>query len=139
MGGERVAEQEVHEEEEEEDWEEKETARTLKRGKLLMHARRGVMEAEELLTAGRLSFPLKPRHVEELRRLKELDMGPKKLPSIQAQAKQLSAVAATSGLPAQVSMEKLRVVQEEVMRVHDQRRRRGVGPLPAVEAQQDKL
>ncbi|CBJ26973.1 hypothetical protein Esi_0051_0060 [Ectocarpus siliculosus] len=134
MGGERVAEQEVHEEEEEEDWEEKETARTLKRGKLLMHARRGVMEAEELLTAGRLSFPLKPRYVEELRRLKELDMGPKKLSSIQAQAKQLSAVAATSGLPAQVSMEKLRAVQEEVMRVHDQRRRRGVGPLPAVEA-----
>ncbi|CAM9298960.1 unnamed protein product [Ectocarpus sp. 6 AP-2014] len=139
MGGERVAEQEVHEEEEEEDWEEKETERTLKRGKLLMHARRGVMEAEELLTAGRLSFPLKPRYVEELRRLKELDMGPKKLSSIQAQAKQLSAVAATSGLPAQVSVEKLRAVQEEVMRVHDQRRRRGVGPLPAVEAQQDKL
>ncbi|CAN0544227.1 unnamed protein product, partial [Ectocarpus sp. 12 AP-2014] len=70
MGGERVAEQGAEEEEEEEDWEEKETARTLKRGKLLMHARRGVMEAEELLTAGRLTFPLKPRYVEELRRLK---------------------------------------------------------------------
>ncbi|CAM9251672.1 unnamed protein product [Ectocarpus sp. 4 AP-2014] len=138
MGGERVAEKGANEEEEEEDWEEKETARTLKRGKLLMHARRGVMEAEELLTAGRLTFPLKPRYVEELRCLKELDMGRKKLSSIQAQAKQLSAVAAASGLPAQVSMEKLRAVQEEVMRVHDKRRRRGVGPLPAVEAQQGK-
>ncbi|CAM9559055.1 unnamed protein product [Ectocarpus sp. 13 AM-2016] len=138
MGGERVAEQGAEEEEEEEDWEEKEMARTLKRGKLLMHARRGVMEAEELLTAGRLTFPLKPRYVEELRRLKELDMGPKKLSSIQAKAKQLSAMATASGLPAQVSMEKLRAVQEEVMRVHDRRRRRGVGPLPSIEAEQEK-
>ncbi|CAM9242941.1 unnamed protein product [Ectocarpus sp. 12 AP-2014] len=138
MGGKRVAEQGANEEEEEEDWEEKETARTLKRGKLLMHARRGVMEAEELLTAGRLTFPLKPRYVWELRRLKELDMGPKKLSSIQAKAKQLTAVAAASGLPAQVSMEKLRAVQEEVMRVHDRRRRRGVGPLPSIEAEQEK-
>ncbi|CAN0021537.1 unnamed protein product, partial [Ectocarpus fasciculatus] len=67
MGGERVAEQEV---EEEEDWEEKEAARTLRRGKLLLHARRGVMEAEELLTTGKLTFPLKRRYVRELRRLK---------------------------------------------------------------------
>lgn len=58
------------EEEEEGEWEAKEVARKVRRGKLLLHARRGVMEAEELLATGKLVFPLRPKYVEELLRLK---------------------------------------------------------------------
>lgn len=65
-------------------------------------------------------------------------MGPKKVSSIQAQARQLTAVAASSGLPAQVNMDKLKAVRDEVMRVHDRRRGRGVGPLSSIEAEQEE-
>lgn len=73
-GGEGIEEEE-DEKEEEGDWEAKESARRVRRGKLILHARRGVMEAEELLATGRLVFPLRPVYVKELRRLKVCEAG----------------------------------------------------------------
>ena len=70
-GGDRAEEEEEEEEEEEDgDCEAKEMARKVRRGKLLQNARRGVMEAEELLATGRLVFPLRPSYTRELLRLK---------------------------------------------------------------------
>lgn len=58
------------EEEGEEERREQGLARKIKCGKLLAHARRSIMEAEELLSTGKITFPLKQLQVEELRRLK---------------------------------------------------------------------
>lgn len=57
-------------EEGEEEQREKGLARKIKCGKLLAHARRSIMQAEELLSTGKITFPLKPLQVDELRRLK---------------------------------------------------------------------
>eukprot|EP00752_Nemacystus_decipiens_P007837 g7002.t1 len=114
-GGDRedAGDEEEGEEEEEEDWEAKEKSRKVRRGKLLQNARRGVMEAEELLAAGKLVFPLRPSYVRELLRLKELDFPPRKVGAIVAQAKRLKEIAARSGLPDEVSHEKVAAVRAE--------------------------
>lgn len=53
---------------------------------------------------------------------KELDFSPRKVGAITAQAKRLNAIAERSGLPVEVSHEKVSAVQSEAMGVHDRRR-----------------
>lgn len=70
VSGEGRGGEEEEGEEGEEEQREKGPARKLKCGKLLGHARRSIMQAEELLSTGKITFPLKPLQVDELRRLK---------------------------------------------------------------------
>lgn len=67
-------------------------------------------------------------------RLKQnLDFNHRKVGAIQAQARRLTAIAARSGLPVEVSREKLAAVQAEAMEVHDRRRYRRLSDLAEAE------
>eukprot|EP00903_Cladosiphon_okamuranus_P020580 g18891.t1 len=129
VGRGKEEEEEEEEEEDEEELEAKELARKVRRGKLLLHARRGVMEAEELLVTGRLVFPLRPTYVKELLRLKELNVSPRKVTAIAAQAKRLTDIAARSALPDEVRFEKVAAVKAEAMKVYERRRHRRLPDL----------
>ena len=59
----------------------------------------------------------------------ELDCSPRKVETIVAQAKRLKEVAARSGLPDEVSHEKVAAVQAEAMKVHGRRRHRQLPDL----------
>lgn len=54
----------------------------------------------------------------------ELKFRPRKVEAIRAQAKRLTDIAATSGVPLEVNQEKLTAVEAEVMAVHDRRQHR---------------
>lgn len=61
---------EEDEDEVEEDGEGWAGAKNARAGKLLSHARRAMIQAEELLKTGSITFPLKRSHVQEIRQLK---------------------------------------------------------------------
>lgn len=61
---------EEDEDEVEEDGEGWAGAKNARAGKLLSHARRAMIQAEELLKTGGITFPLKRSHVQEIRQLK---------------------------------------------------------------------
>eukprot|EP00904_Undaria_pinnatifida_P005604 jgi/Undpi1/2173/HiC_scaffold_12.g05559.m1 len=118
------------EEEGEEERREQGLARKIKCGKLLAHARRSIMEAEELLSTGKITFPLKQLQVEELRRLKALNVHvPKKVANIQNAARRLLVKGQNSPLPRTPNRRKLIAVRKEALATLDRRRKKQLKEL----------
>ncbi|CAM9645015.1 unnamed protein product [Laminaria digitata] len=83
------------------------------------------MQAEELLSTGKITFPLKPLQVDELRRLKALKVHvPKKVANIQTGARRLLVKGKNSPLPSSPDRRKLIALRKEALHTLDRRRRR---------------